>query len=200
MTQVLDPQPSSRPAGSPAAQTPSAASPPPRSPSTPPPPARPGGSHPGAPGRASSPSVNESARGIASPPMTLKFQPHLGTLWMCNFGTGFKAPEMVKKRPVVVISPRPKRLIQLCTVVPLSTVQPNPVERFHHQMNPRSLQGLRKAQDSWAKCDMLYTVSLERLSWIRRRTRPLPRASGRCASAPRSRAWSWPRPSCAGRG
>ena len=41
---------------------------------------------------------------------------------MCDFDTGFKAPEMVKKRPVVVISPRRRRSsAQFYTVVPLST-------------------------------------------------------------------------------
>ena len=39
--------------------------------------------------------------------MALKYPPRPGTLWMCDFDTGFKPPEMVKKRPVVVISPRP---------------------------------------------------------------------------------------------
>jgi uncharacterized protein YifN (PemK superfamily) len=104
--------------------------------------------------------------------MPLPFQPHQGTIWMCDFNTGFKAPEMVKRRPVVVISPPPKRMIHLCTVVPLSTRVPAPIEPFHHQMDPRSLLGLHHAQDSWAKCDMLYTVSLKRLNWVRGRNGP----------------------------
>ena len=104
--------------------------------------------------------------------MPLPFQPPPGTIWMCDFNTGFKAPEMVKRRPVVVISPSPKRMTHLCTVVPLSTVVPVPVEPFHHQMNPRSLTGLHRTQASWAKCDMLYTVSLARLSRIGGRSGP----------------------------
>ena len=91
-----------------------------------------------------------------------------GTLLICDFDTGFKAPEMVKKRPVVVISPRRRRSVaQLCTVVPLSTTAPDPVERFHHRMNPKSLPVLLRSQDTWAKCDMLYTVSLNRLDRVR---------------------------------
>ena len=104
--------------------------------------------------------------------MPLLFQPSPGTVWMCDFNTGFKAPEMVKRRPVVVISPPPKQLINLCTIVPLSTVIPVPVEPFHHRMDPRSLLGLHRAQASWAKCDMLYTVSLARLSRIGGRSGP----------------------------
>ena len=98
----------------------------------------------------------------------LTFHPNPGTLLICDFDTGFKAPEMVKKRPVVVISPRRRRsTVQLCTVVPLSTTAPDPVERFHHRMNPKSLPVSFRSQDAWAKCDMLYTVSLNRLDRVR---------------------------------
>ena len=98
----------------------------------------------------------------------LTFHPKPGTLLMCDFDTGFKAPEMVKKRPVVVISPRRRRSsAQLYTVVPLSTTAPNPVESFHHRMSPKSLPVSLRSQDAWAKCDMLYTVSLNRLDRVR---------------------------------
>ena len=101
--------------------------------------------------------------------MALKYQPFPGTLWMCNFDTGFSPPEMVKVRPVVVISPRPESATGLCTVVPLSTTPPDPVRRFHHRMGRDSLPGTLHPSESWAKCDMLYTVSLERLSRATRR-------------------------------
>jgi uncharacterized protein YifN (PemK superfamily) len=39
----------------------------------------------------------------------LKFHPEPGTILICDYSTGFKKPEMVKKRPVVTISPRLKR-------------------------------------------------------------------------------------------
>ena len=99
--------------------------------------------------------------------MALTFRPRPGTLLMCDFNTGFKPPEMTKRRPVVVISPRRRRLMsKLCTVVPLSTAVPNPVEPFHHRMNPRSVPVELGTQESWAKCDMLYTVSMERLDRV----------------------------------
>ena len=99
--------------------------------------------------------------------MALTFRPRPGTLLMCDFATGFKPPEMTKKRPVVVISPRRRRLMsKVVTVVPLSTAAPNPVEPFHHRMNPRSVPVELGTQESWAKCDMLCTVSLERLDRV----------------------------------
>lgn len=66
--------------------------------------------------------------------MALTFHPKPGMALMCDFNTGFVAPEMIKKRPVVVVSPRPRRSNQLCTIVPLSTTRPDPVEPYHHCM------------------------------------------------------------------
>ena len=99
--------------------------------------------------------------------MALMFHPEPGTVLMCNFDTGFRPPEMVKVRPVVVLSPRRRRGSALTTVVPLSTTPPNPVEPFHYRLNSVSLPGRLAARETWAKCDMLYTVSLERLDRVR---------------------------------
>ena len=97
--------------------------------------------------------------------MPLNFQPDPGTLWMCDFDTGFMPPEMVKYRPVVVISPQPGWMSGLCTIVPLSTTPPIPVKPFHHLMDERSLPpGKLRQNEAWAKCDMLNTVSVDRLS------------------------------------
>ena len=106
--------------------------------------------------------------------MPLPFHPRPGTLWMCDFDTGFQPPEMVKLRPVVVISPYPRgRMTGLCTIVPLSTVEPFPIEPFHHLMAPRSLPSKLRQKDTWAKCDMLYTISLNRLSRATDRGQPM---------------------------
>ena len=106
--------------------------------------------------------------------MALPFHPRTGTLWMCDFNTGFQPPEMVKRRPVVVISPYPRRRpAGLCTIVPLSTTDPIPIEPFHHLMDPRSLPDRLAQDDTWAKCDMLYTVSLGRLSRATNRRQPM---------------------------
>lgn len=99
--------------------------------------------------------------------MPLNFHPSPGALLMCDFRRGFMVPEMTKMRPVVVISPRRRRSSGLFTVVPLSTQAPNPVEPFHHLMDPRSVPVELGPRQSWAKCDMLYTVSLKRLSQVK---------------------------------
>ena len=99
--------------------------------------------------------------------MALPFRPEPGTVLMCNFDTGFKPPEMVKVRPVVVVSPRRRHGAALCTVIPLSTTPPAPVEPHHHCLDPASLPGQLARKQTWAKCDMLYTVSLERLDRVR---------------------------------
>lgn len=95
------------------------------------------------------------------------FYPKPGTVMICDFGTGFRPPEMVKKRPVVVISPRSRRGSPLCTVVPLSTAVPDPVQEFHHCLDPESLPGDLATKETWAKCDMVATVSLKRLDRVR---------------------------------
>ncbi len=99
--------------------------------------------------------------------MSLTFHPKPGMVLICDYSTGFKPPEMVKRRPVVVISPRPRRKTQLCIVVPLSSTPPVPVEGCHHRLDPLSLPGPLSATPTWAKCDMLATVSLDRLDRVK---------------------------------
>jgi len=101
--------------------------------------------------------------------MALTFHPEPGTILMCDFSTGFKAPEMVKKRPVLVVSPRLKRCSSLCTVVAISTAHPDPIENWHYQVPSASLPNIHFFQnkESWVKGDMVYRVSFERLDLIR---------------------------------
>jgi uncharacterized protein YifN (PemK superfamily) len=63
--------------------------------------------------------------------MPIKEHPPLGTILICDFDAGFKVPEMVKRRPVVVISPKIESRFGLCTVVALSATEPDPVESYH---------------------------------------------------------------------
>lgn len=99
--------------------------------------------------------------------MALSFHPNQGSVLICDYSTGFILPEMVKKRPVIVITPRPRRRKQLCTVIPLSTTKPNPIEHYHYLLNPLSLPEKFSQTQTWAKCDMIATVSLERLDRIK---------------------------------
>lgn len=74
---------------------------------------------------------------------------------------------MVKKRPVVVVSPRPRRTAQICIVIPLSTTKPDPIQDYHHRLDSNSLPGELAKKETWAKCDMITTVSLERLDRVK---------------------------------
>lgn len=96
--------------------------------------------------------------------MPLTFHPDPGAIVMCDFTTGFRPPEMVKLRPVVVISPR-RRRTQLATVVPLSSTQPVPLEPWHFQLPPGAYPPARGPM--WAKCDVLATVALDRLDRVK---------------------------------
>jgi uncharacterized protein YifN (PemK superfamily) len=99
--------------------------------------------------------------------MTITFHPTPGAILVCCYDPGFKEPEMVKTRLCVVITPRLRRREGLCTVVPLSTTEPQHVEDYHYRMElerspPKPWEGTVK----WAKCDMLATVAYHRLTPI----------------------------------
>jgi mRNA interferase MazF len=95
--------------------------------------------------------------------MPITFHPKVGTVLMCDFSTGFKAPEMVKIRPVVVVS---RKHSQIAIVVPLSTVEPIPFEACHVEMSTDSLPKSLRHERCWAKCDMVSHVALSRLDRI----------------------------------
>lgn len=95
--------------------------------------------------------------------MAILYHPRPGDLLMCDYNTGFKVPEMVKKRPVVVVS---KARQQLVTVVPLSTTPPFPIETCHYEVSQGSLPNSLQGDPCWAKCDMIGTVALWRLDRI----------------------------------
>ncbi|HEY1931692.1 MAG TPA: type II toxin-antitoxin system PemK/MazF family toxin [Acetobacteraceae bacterium] len=96
--------------------------------------------------------------------MPLTFHPGPGAIAICDFSRGFQPPEMVKVRPVVVISPR-RRSGQLVTVVPLSSTAPVPVDPWHYNLPPGAYPPARGP--IWAKCDMVTTVALERLDRVK---------------------------------
>lgn len=73
---------------------------------------------------------------------------------------------MVKTRPVVVLRQH-KRNRYLVTVVPLSTTELTYLEDFHYELERSPLPGAPIQTRVWAKCDMIYTVSLTRLDRYR---------------------------------
>lgn len=59
----------------------------------------------------------------------LQYQPKPNTIVMCDFA-GFISPEMVKKRPVIVIK-KNKENPKLVTIVPFSTTEPHDLSELH---------------------------------------------------------------------
>jgi uncharacterized protein YifN (PemK superfamily) len=72
------------------------------------------------------------------------------------------SPEMVKMRDVVIISRHPHNP-RLVTIVPLSASQPRCVEGYHYELAIDPRPNGDSMHPIWVKCDMIYTVSLDRL-------------------------------------
>ena len=99
--------------------------------------------------------------------MALLHHPKVGTIVLCDYQTGFRAPEMVKRRPAVIVSPRLRHRNDLCTVVPLSLTEPERVQVYHYQLElDRPLPKPWDAKIQWVKCDMINTVAFHRLHLI----------------------------------
>jgi mRNA interferase MazF len=97
--------------------------------------------------------------------MAIEYPVGPGTVLLCDYGRGgFEAPEMVKRRPAVVISPRLPHRDRLCTVVPISSEPGDHDVQYvvRLEFNPPLPDPFSYAV-AWAKCDMLATVSFKRL-------------------------------------
>lgn len=100
--------------------------------------------------------------------MPIREHPLIGTVVLCNFDSGFKVPEMVKRRPCVVISPKIAYRPGLCTVVALSTDAPDPVMPYHCQIDLRpELPAPWESDGVWVKGDMINAVGFHRLDLFR---------------------------------
>lgn len=101
--------------------------------------------------------------------MAINEHPHLGTLLLCDFSAGFKEPEMVKRRPVVIISPKISVRARLCTVVPISTQEPMPKMPYHYELTDicPALPAPYDEGPNWVKGDMVISVGFHRLDFIR---------------------------------
>jgi len=99
--------------------------------------------------------------------MGIRQHPEIGTILLCDFAPGFKEPEMVKRRPVVVISPRISDRPGLCTIVCLSLTAPAPPMPYHFLLTKiPPLPRPWVSQNIWVKGDMVYAVSFERLNFL----------------------------------
>lgn len=100
--------------------------------------------------------------------MAIKEHPQPGTILMCNFDGTFREPEMVKPRPVVVLTPKIEARHALCTVVCLSTTAPEQEMPYHCQIDIRPpMPGKFQSKGVWVKGDMVYAVGFHRLDLIR---------------------------------
>lgn len=95
--------------------------------------------------------------------MTLPYHPRPGEILICDFDGAARGAEMVKRRPVIVVSSRESHARRLCTVVPISTTAPGNLQSWHVRLQSLTVTGWQTDCDCWAKCDMLCTVSFERL-------------------------------------
>lgn len=99
--------------------------------------------------------------------MSIREHPPPGSILLCDFNSGFKTPEMVKRRCVVVLSPKIAARPGLCTVVALSSTEPDPVLSYHCQIDIRPKLPPRWSSDGvWVKGDMIYSVGFHRLDLI----------------------------------
>lgn len=100
--------------------------------------------------------------------MSINYPVPPGTIVLCDYDTGFRPPEMVKRRPVVVVSPRLKGRDSLCTVVPLSTTPPPKAVPYVCRIElPQALSEKFSSTVLWVKADMLATVAYRRLDLFR---------------------------------
>lgn len=77
----------------------------------------------------------------------------------------YVVPEMVKNRPVVIVSPNHLERGGLYTVVPMSTTAPDNPQPYHLKLDNNPLPKL--AKECWVKCDMVATVAVQRLDRVR---------------------------------
>lgn len=111
--------------------------------------------------------------------MAINFYPRAGQIFICDFNK-FEPPEMTKKRPVMVVSPRLPNRAEIVTIVPLSTTAPRKPVAYavllSKDYNPTGT-GQRQV---WAKCDMVLNVGRHRLTSYKtgRRKHVTPEASG----------------------
>ncbi|RVT41783.1 type II toxin-antitoxin system PemK/MazF family toxin [Sphingobium algorifonticola] len=100
--------------------------------------------------------------------MPIREHPKLGTLLLCDFSSGFHVPEMTKRRPVIVISPKIANRPHLCTIVALSQTAPNPIMPYHCQIDLHpALPHPYENKGVWVKGDMVNAVGFHRLDFVR---------------------------------
>lgn len=101
--------------------------------------------------------------------MPLQFSVKPKTILLCDYDLGgFKPPEMVKRRPVVVLVGDLPGRGKLHTVVPLSGTESNPRYKYHCRIDlPEPLPAPFEETAWWVKADMTASVGFHRLDLFR---------------------------------
>ncbi|WP_075216959.1 type II toxin-antitoxin system PemK/MazF family toxin [Mongoliimonas terrestris] len=99
--------------------------------------------------------------------MTITVHPDPGTIVRVDLAEGFRPPEMVKRRPAVVLSPPIVGRPQLCTILPLSSTEPRPILPHHLriELDP-CLPAPYDDRVMWLKGDIVLTVAFHRLRYL----------------------------------
>ena len=110
--------------------------------------------------------------------MPISFHPRAGQILVCDF-KGFVPPEMVKVRPVIVVSPKLPHRAEIVTIVPISLTPPRHPLPFVVRLSKNYHPDEEDALPCWAKCDMLLNLSRDRLNGFKigRRKWATPQAS-----------------------
>jgi uncharacterized protein YifN (PemK superfamily) len=103
-------------------------------------------------------------RGAIVLPLPPGVFPRQGDVWMCDF-VGNVVPEIVKRRRVIIISPR-NRGAGICLVVPVSTRMPTPSTGVHVRIPANSYTCFGNV-DVWVKADLISHVRFARLDRVR---------------------------------
>lgn len=93
----------------------------------------------------------------------LPFHPHAGSVLVADF-RGFVPPELTKKRPVIVISPRLPHRSGLVAIVPISTTASRVDLPYVHKLSRNYAPWGDPTDETWAKCDLVMNIGLARLS------------------------------------
>ena len=88
---------------------------------------------------------------------SLKAAPKIGQVYWCDFPQDAQLPEMWKRRPVIILSPR-NTLFGAATVVPLTTKEDNATNTWAVKIT----SPLKQAEN-WALCNHPTTIAVSRL-------------------------------------
>jgi len=119
--------------------------------------------------------------------LPIQFFPRAGQILVCDF-SGFKEPEMVKHRPVIVVSPRLPYRSEIVTVVPISLTAPLHTLPFDVRLSKNYHPQEADDLPCWAKCDMIMNIARWRLEGFKigRRKWATPQATGEDLDAVRA--------------